>query len=95
MLPKQPLTDVSLNRTMIGWRKEFFYMRDIIIYIKTRIISNNVATEIKRLQKNMISYQTFCKRITLKTQVFWINCYETFKPPVVQTQAKNYSDASF
>ena len=80
---------------MIGLRQEFFYLKDIITYIKTRIINNNVATEIKRLQKNMISYQTFCKRITLKNQVWWIKCNKTFKPPVVQTQAKNYSDASF
>ena len=80
---------------MIGLRQEFFYLKDIITYIKTRIINNNVATEIKRLQKNMISYQTFCKRITLKNQVWRIKCNETFKPPVVQTHAENYSDASF
>ena len=87
--------DVWLNRAINGLRQEFFHMKDILIYIKTRIINNNVATEIKRLQKNVVSYQTFCKRITLKNQVLWITCYENFKPSVVQTQAKSYSDASF
>ena len=32
--------------------------------------------------------------MTLKNEVLWIKCYENFKPPAVETQVKNYSDAS-
>ena len=46
---------VWINRPMIVLRQEFCYIKDVIIYIVTLKINNNVATEIKHLQKNMVA----------------------------------------
>ena len=54
-LSKQHLMTVWLNRTMIILWQGLSYIKDVRIYIAICIIYNTVATEITRLQKNMVT----------------------------------------
>ena len=56
-LPKQHLTVVWLNSAMIVLCQGFCYVKDIRICIVIWVINNNVATEISRSQKNMVTLE--------------------------------------
>ena len=54
-LPKQHLMIIWLNRAMTVLCQGFCYIKVIRIYIEIWIIYNNFATEITRLQQNMVA----------------------------------------
>ena len=54
-LPKQHLMIIWLNRAMTVLCQGFCYIKVIRIYIEIWIIYNNFASEITRLQQNMVA----------------------------------------